>query len=403
MISRPLTALFAALEALLVVAIGLAIPLVPLSIQWVVQFGFGPDWLIFWRTAVDIWLLGHGVDVTFTLDPAIAGALGLPGADQPFTVSIAALGIGMLTALLGVRAGFRVAETAYRGMGFLVTVSTFVVASVVLAASALEPMARPSLVQAAVLPVLFFGGGVLIARVFVSKELPPAPRRVRILEAVPQVVRDLVSMSFRGGAAIAALLFAASAVITTIAIVTSYADIITLYESLHTDVLGGVLVTLGQLALAPVAVIWTASWLVGPGFAVGTGSLVSPLGTSVGPIPAIPLLGALPSGDAPFAFVGLLVPLLSAFLVGAWFGPGIRRRFEGYRVLVASVGMGLAAGLIIGVLAWLASGGAGPGRLADVGPNAIAVGGVAAILCSVAASVGVAASGRLPRRESRTP
>ena len=37
--NRPLTALFAALEALLVVGIGIGIPLVPLTILWAAQYG----------------------------------------------------------------------------------------------------------------------------------------------------------------------------------------------------------------------------------------------------------------------------------------------------------------------------------------------------------------------------
>ena len=61
--TRRLTLLFSAFEALLVVAIGVAIPLVPLTILWAAQFGFAPDWSIFWRGAADIWLIGHGVDV----------------------------------------------------------------------------------------------------------------------------------------------------------------------------------------------------------------------------------------------------------------------------------------------------------------------------------------------------
>ena len=57
--TRRLTVLFAAFEAVLGVAIGIAIPLVPLTIVWAAQFGFAPDWLIFWRGAVDVWLLGQ--------------------------------------------------------------------------------------------------------------------------------------------------------------------------------------------------------------------------------------------------------------------------------------------------------------------------------------------------------
>ena len=102
--TRRLTLLFSAFEALLVVAIGVAIPLVPLTILWAAQFGFGPDWAIFWRGAADIWLLGHDVDVTFTLDPATATALGVAGAGAPVKVTIALLGFALLTLLLGVRA-----------------------------------------------------------------------------------------------------------------------------------------------------------------------------------------------------------------------------------------------------------------------------------------------------------
>ena len=43
----------------------------------------GPTGLIFWRGAVDVWLIGHGVDVTFTLDPTTAAALGIAGRGRP--------------------------------------------------------------------------------------------------------------------------------------------------------------------------------------------------------------------------------------------------------------------------------------------------------------------------------
>lgn len=377
-------------------AIGIALVLVPLTILWIVQFGFGADWAIFWRASVDVWLIGHGVDVTFTLDPALTAALGLPGAELPFSVTIAALGFALLTTLLGVRAGRRIAETRYRALGSLVAVGTFAVASVVVTATVLDPLARPSIVQAAILPVLFFGGGLFIGTRLTLRDLGITPR-ARLLDAIPPLPREVLGMALRGGAAITALLLTVASILTALAILFSYASVITLYESLHGEILGGALVTMGQLALVPTVVIWAASWLVGPGFALGTGSLVSPLATTVGPLPAVPLLGALPSGDSAFGFVGILVPIVSAFLVGAWFGPGIRRRLDGRMVVVAAVAMGVAAGLILGVLAGFASGGAGPGRLAEVGPNPLAVGGWAALQCALGAAIGVLAADRLPR------
>jgi small-conductance mechanosensitive channel len=199
-----------------------------------------------------------------------------------------------------------------------------------------------------------------------------------------------------------ALLLLIASLVTAAAILFSFARIITLYESLHTEWLGGAAVTLAQLLLVPTIVLWTASWLVGPGFAIGTGSLVSPLGTTLGPVPAIPLLGALPTGQSSFGFLGLLAPLVAAFLVGVVLGPGIRRRTDGTLLVVTVVGMGLVGGLILGVLMGFVSGSAGPGRLADVGPDAFAVGGWAAVQFAIAGTIGALASSRLPRGRPRS-
>jgi hypothetical protein len=190
-----------------------------------------------------------------------------------------------------------------------------------------------------------------------------------------------------------------AAVALTLSIVGSYAEVITLYEGLHGEVLGGVALTLGQLALLPNLVIWTASWLVGPGFAIGTGSSVSPLGTDLGPIPAIPVLGALPPSDLAFGFVGLVVPLAVAFLVGAVLGPRVRHELDGPPLVLAGVLAGVVGGVLLGLLAWASAGAAGPGRLVDVGPNPWAVGGWAALEFALALTAGLFASRRRsPRR-----
>ena len=47
--NRTTTALLAALEALIAVAIGIVIPLVPLTVLWATTFGMAADWLGFWR------------------------------------------------------------------------------------------------------------------------------------------------------------------------------------------------------------------------------------------------------------------------------------------------------------------------------------------------------------------
>src|SRR6188768_2987306 len=139
--------LFSALEAVVAVAIGVAIPLVPLTLLWAIQFGFAPSFAGFWRAAVDVWLLGHGVDVRFQLDAATATSLGIAGADQPVVVTIALLGFALLTALLGVRAGGRIADTGHLLLGSATAVAVFAAASLGVTWTALHASARPSLTQ----------------------------------------------------------------------------------------------------------------------------------------------------------------------------------------------------------------------------------------------------------------
>lgn len=387
--------LFAALEALLVAAIGVAIPLVPLTLVWALHFGFAPAWPVFGKAAVDIWLIGHGVDVTFTLDPALVAALGLVGADAPVKVTIALLGFALLTVLLGARAGRRIAEAGHAILGVATALVVFAALALGVTAVVLDPAARPSLVQAAILPALVFGAGLGIG-VLRARRGRPLPR---VLADRDPAVLAAVAASLRAGIGAAALTVAVAAVLVTLLFVAKFADMIGLYEALHTEVVGGVALTAGQLALTPNVVIWAVSWLVGPGFAIGIGSHVSPVGTALGPVPAVPILGALPTGDLPFGFAGVLVPVAAAFVTGAAVRSGLVRELGEVRpltVLAVAAGSGVAGGLLLGVLAAASAGSAGPGRLAEVGPDALAVGLIAAAEFAVATGIGLAAASRFP-------
>ena len=402
--TRRLTVLFAAFEAVLGVAIGIAIPLVPLTIIWAAQFGFAPDWLIFWRGAIDVWLLGHGADVTFTLDPATAATLGT-GAGTPVVVTIALLGFALLTALLGVRAGARIAESGHHLLGGLSAVAVFAGLSAAVTISALHPLARPSIWQGSLLPALVFGVGLVLGmlRAETADDAPSPGRLRRFVAGLPIDVRATAAAAARAGTAAVAVVLTVSAVALTALLVFGYADIIRLYEALHTEVVGGTAVTALQLALLPDLVIWTATWFVGPGFAIGTGSQVSPLGTALGPLPALPILGALPTADLPLAFAGLLVPVVAGFLGGVAVRPALARALDGVRapaVLLVGLGGGIVGAVLLGLLAWASAGSAGPGRLVDVGPSPVAVGLVALLELAPAIALGVA-SGAVIRRGGR--
>lgn len=404
--NRSLTAVFAGLEALLVVAIGIGISLVPLTVLWGLQYGFAPDWLEFWRASVDVWLLGHGTDVSVTLDAVSAESIGLAGAAEPFPLTIAALGFGLLTVLLGVRAGRRIAETDHRALGGFTATAVFAALSLAAASSAQHPLVEPSVTQATVLPTLVFALGLLLG--FGSTKRSAADDAGSSLrdwvDDWRPSTRAIVATSLRGGLAAVSMVMLVASVVTAVLIMTSYAQVITLYEGLHTGVLGGAAITIAQLAFLPNLVVWAGSWFVGPGFAIGAGSAVSPLGTTLGPLPAIPVLGAIPSGELPFAFAALLVPLLAGFITGVGFRSRLEAAYE-YGddaqppwLLAAGAGIGLVGGAVFGLLAWMSSGSAGPGRLAVVGPDPVQVALWAAVEIGVPATLGVLIAARAPAR-----
>ncbi len=70
---------------------------------------------------------------------------------------------------------------------------------------------------------------------------------------------------------------------------------------------GGLLLLLLNLLYLPNAIVSTLSYLVGPGFAVGSHTLISPLTHRVSEIPALPFLGGLPTGRHPLVLLSIAV------------------------------------------------------------------------------------------------
>ena len=401
--TRRLTVLFSLYEAVLTAGIGIAVPLLPLTVIWATQYGFGPDWLIFWRAAVDVWLVGHGVDLTLVPDAAIQS---LVGSAEPVRITMAALGFSLLTLLLGVRAGSRIAETGHRILGLVSAASAFGAVSTVVTWTVLLPVARPSFWQGAVLPTSVFAVGIALAVLVSEPELGPdagASPLSRLVRRWPAKALAVSVAAVRTGLGAVAITVAVSAVAVAVLLVADYAQLIRLYEGLHADVAGSVAITVGQLAVLPNLVVWAASWFAGPGFVLGVGSSISPLGTVAGPLPALPLLGAIPAGQLAFGYVGLVVPIVAGFLAGV---AARRRDPAGFEVaggwgLLSAVGGGIVGGLAMALLAWASAGSAGPGRFVQVGPEPAAVGAAAALEFAIAIGVGLAVAA--PRSSSTAP
>ena len=396
--NRTLIALLAALEAFIALAIGVGISLVPLSLMWAVQFDSGVSWDVFYRASADIWLVGHGVDLKMTLDPVLAAAVNLPGGDKPFLISIAPLSFSLLTILLGVRLGRKSFESGARFVGPLSAVATFGFFTILIALSAVHVNATPVMWMAVSFPTAIFALGVFIgARGEVGHSGGRAERVqqkvVGWATGLSSQVKAVLSASLRGGLITAALVIGASAVALSVLIIANFASILGIYEGLQGGGGGSLSLTAAQLMFMPNFVMWVVSWFIGTGFALGTGSSVSPVGTDLGLVPALPILGAMPTNDLAFGFLGLLVPLLAAFLAAWFIRPALLRALGtevSFRWISLTVlGIALVAGILIGLLAWASGGAAGPGRLADVGPNALRTGGIAALEFLIAAALGM--------------
>ena len=134
------------------------------------------------------------------------------------------------------------------------------------------------------------------------------------------------------------------------------------------------LFVLAAVLVVPNAVLFSGSYLLGPGFAVGTGTIVSPTVVAVGPLPMFPLLAALPDGGPTSAWTPYLLalpPVVAAVATARAQRrhPTLRWEEAGLRGCTG----GVLAGVIVGILATVAGGAVGPGRMRMVEPFAFEV------------------------------
>jgi Family of unknown function (DUF6350) len=143
-----------------------------------------------------------------------------------------------------------------------------------------------------------------------------------------------------------------------------------LHEALEPGISGAIALLLLQLAFAPNALIWSASYALGSGFSLGTGSLVAPAGTQLGILPGIPILGALPSaGPGDLVQLWWLAAGALAGATACWVALADRSDLGLDQAILRGGACGLLAGVVFAGLAWATSGDLGTLRLADLGPR----------------------------------
>jgi Family of unknown function (DUF6350) len=300
------------------------------------------------RIGADGWLLAQGAHLDLTIA----------------TITLTPLGLTALCAYVAFRLGrwagltsdVEDARTAL--LGSVVMAGIYGVVVMVTAVLASIEQAQPHLFRAFVggFVVAFLGGGLGI----VSGSGLLGKWRLRLPETLVAITVGAVSAVL--------MMFAASALLLATALVLDLGPAANVLSQLHTDTSGALLYLVVVAAVAPNAALMSGAYLLGPGFAVGTGTIVSPSVVVLGPLPAFPLLAALPdNGPTPWWTTLLVaVPVALGLLAAAL----MTRRFPvpGYELgAVRGLGAGAGGGLLLGLLVAAAGGAVGPGRMADVG------------------------------------
>ena len=401
MFSRKTTFITAALEAALVVAVSLGILLVPFTVLWAVENNATIDWMAAYRASVDIWLAAHGVPIQVTAQ-VIAG-VSVPG----FVLAIAPLGYSAIMLAMTFRMGQRLANSKTLWPGWLGAVAVYGVASLLLSDSAKHELATPDVRLGAYLPTFVFALVLVASSLFAKpvdlgiQNAPMAKEREQFRNWLKSSWEDLgwwanvvTPPAVRAGTAIVVMLLGFSSVVLALMLAVNWIEVIRLYESLQLTLLGGVLVTVGQILFLPNFVVYAADWFTGAGFAIGTGSSATPLGTNLGPIPSLPILASLPTGHLSLGLLAIAVPMIAALVatisIKAHAG-AMRYEFASHISAALSLGIPVAivAALEFLVVNLLARGAIGPGRLADVGGNPLTT--AAALFAEVAVVSTIAA------------
>jgi len=187
------------------------------------------------------------------------------------------------------------------------------------------------------------------------------------VQSVPAWLRAALA----GGIRILATFLVLSTVVLLGALLVDLDAAVNVMSQLHTGAGDVAAYTLVTAAVLPNAALYASSYLLGPGFLVGTGTLVSPTLVSLGPVPAFPLLAALPdTGPTPAwtAYVVALPPLVAA--VGAALAQRRSPTLRWEAGALRGCAGGVLAGVLLAALTAVAGGAVGPGRMTAVGADA---------------------------------
>ncbi|MGL5808972.1 MAG: cell division protein PerM [Nocardioides sp.] len=215
-------------------------------------------------------------------------------------------------------------------------------------------------------------GAIAISVVFGGAGIATGSGRAAIWlalsEAGPMSVLRPIALGAR--AILVGYLWLAAGVVAA-ALASDFGTAATIVSRLHADTGDTALFVLALGTLLPNAVLFGGAYLLGPGFAVGTGTVVSPTLVAIGPLPLLPFSAALPDAGTGSWLTRALIALpvvVAACAVARTFRAHPTTRWSDG--LSRGAGAGVVAGIGFAVLAAWSGGSAGPGRMREVAPFA---------------------------------
>lgn len=394
------TAIIAGVEAAAVALLGLLVAVVPAILLWMIAFDLAAEPIAVVGSAVAVWMLAHLVPLGFDLTSQQVAGLGLPQQAIDFEITLAPLGLTLITAVFAVRAGWRFGLRGGAGAGAVLGGMAGFGALAGVAAPFAAPLLLWPIWAVIGVPALIYG--VCVAAGYLTRAAIDGHAWWRkVLRGLQTGVGYLglpgvAELPNRAGTVIRMAAAAVTAVLgisslgVAVAMVAGYVQVATVSQALQLDALGSVLLFLLQLVLLPVAVIWAASWMSGVGFEVGSGTSVTPFETLTGPLPGLPLFGAIPNAWGELGGLAPALVVLCGVLVGVLFARRSPLRDAHWSVVVTLPILAAAlAGLAFAGLGMLAHGAIGPDRLAEVGVHGWDFGALAAAELAAGLLMGV--------------
>ncbi len=304
------------------------------------------------RVGADVWLVGHGSGLTVS---------GVPLGIVPLTLTALVVAVVYRYGRWAAESSQEVDDDRTVGVAATIFTGLYMVVAVVTCVVVGQESASPGLGRAII-------GSMLVAGVAGTLGLAVGTGRLTVwVRRVPAWVRAVAY----GAAASFLLLLVASAVLVAVMVMLGLNEAAAMMSGLHLAPGDYVMYTLATMAVAPNAVLFGSAYLLGPGFAVGTGTVVSPAVVSLGPVPAFPLLAALPeAGPTPEWAIGFLAVPVVVAIAGAVLAQRAYRVTAYDSAALRGFGCGFGAALLSTVAIALAGGPMGTGRMADIGAPA---------------------------------